>query len=147
MSNPPGGDRRNREERRTHLIQRERRRRFLRWAGIAILAILGTRAWAGRPPPTIDVLPPSLIGTWVTDHERYTGRAFVISQDDLELHVGDGVVSYHSIVSVQETVEADHWAYRINYTSSDGPAVLEVFLHADGVLRLKNPNYVVWTRN
>jgi len=93
------------------------------------------------------VLPPSLIGTWVTDHERYTGRAFVISQDDLELHVGDGVVSYHAIVSVQETVEADHWAYRINYTSSDGPAVLEVFLHADGVLRLKNPNYVVWTRN
>ena len=146
MSSPPEEDRRNRRERRIDIIRRERRRRFLRWAGIALVAILGTRAWAGRPPPTIEVLPPSLIGTWVTDDERYADRGFVIMQDDLELHVGDGVVSYHSILSVKETVEADHWAYQINYTSSDGPAMMEVFLHTDGILRLKNPNHVIWTR-
>ena len=146
MSDSPNHDRPTREEHRSAVIRRDRRRRFLRWAGIALVAILGTRAWAGRPPSTIDVLPPALIGTWVTDHQRYADRAFVIGQDDLELHLGDGVVSYHSILSVQEIVGADHRAYRINYTSPDGPAMMEVFLHADGILRLKNPNYVAWTR-
>ena len=45
-----------------------------------------------------------------------------------------------------EVEAADHWVYKINYASPDGVAVLEVFLHADGILRLKNPNEVVWTR-
>jgi len=40
----------------------------------------------------------------------------------------------------------DHWAYEINYNSPDGPAAMEFFLHADGALRLKNPNDVAWTR-
>ena len=139
-------DRRNREERRIDVIRRERRRRFLQAAGIALVALLGLRSWVGRPPPTIDVTPPSLIGTWVTESERYADRAFVIGQDDLELHVGDGIVSNHAILSIQEVEAPDHWAYKINYTSPDGAAVLEVFLHADGVLRLKNPNDVAWTR-
>jgi hypothetical protein len=60
--------------------------------------------------------------------------------------VGDSIETYHSMVSVQEVVEADHWAYEINYNSPDGPAAMEFFLHADGALRLKNPNDVAWTR-
>ena len=139
-------DRRKCEERRIDVIRRERRRHFLQAAGIALVALLGVRAWVGRPPPTIDVTPPSLIGTWVTDSERYADRAFVIGQDDLELHMGDGIVSYHAILSVQEVEAADHWAYTINYRSPNGAAVLEFFLHADGIIRLKNPNEVVWTR-
>ena len=146
MHSAPESDRRDRKERRIDIIRREHRRRFLRWAGIALVVILGTRSWASRPPPAIDVLPPSLLGTWVTDHERYADRAFVISQDDLELHVGDGIVTYHTILSVREVVGADHWAYEISYSAPDGPAVMEVFLHADGILRLKNPNDVAWTR-
>ena len=139
-------NRRNSHERRIEIIRRERRRRFLQGAVIALVALLGLRAWASRPPPTIDVPPPSLIGTWVSESERYADRAFVIGQDDLELHVGDGIVSYHQILSIQEVQEADHWAYKISYASPDGVAVLEVFLHADGILRLKNPNDVVWTK-
>lgn len=145
MSSFRGEDRRNRKERRIDIIRRERRRRFLKRAGIALVALLGLRAWVSRPPPAIDVAPPSLIGTWVTENERYADRAFVISQDDIEFHVGDGAVTYHPILSVQEVETADHWAYQISYASPDGVAVLEVFLHADGILRMKNPNYVVWT--
>ena len=146
MSNAPKTDRRNNTERRTDIARRNLRRRFLQGAGIALVAMLAVRAWVDRPPPSLDVLPPSLLGTWMTDDERYADRAFVIGQDELELHVGDGMVTYHSIVSVQEVVESEHWAYEINYNSTDGPAVMNVFLHADGVLRLKNPNDVAWTR-
>lgn len=147
MSSLRAKDRREHKERRIDMIRRERRRRFLQGAGIVLVALLGLRAWVGQPPPALEVTPPALIGTWVTENERYADRAFVISRDDLELHVGDGVVSYHAILSIQEVEEADHWAYRISYASADGVAVLEVFLHADGILRLKNPNSVVWTRD
>ena len=147
MSSPPKKDRRARKERRADVIKRTRWRRFLQLTGIVLVALFALRSWVGRPPPALDVLPPSLIGTWVTDNERYADRAFVIGQDDLELHVGDGIISYHAILSVRETEEADHWVYQIAYSSQDGNALLEVFLHADGILRLKNPNDVVWTRN
>ena len=82
----------------------------------------------------------------MTENERYADRAFVIGADELQLHVGDGIVSYHPIVSVRQDVEADHWVYQIAYSSADGDALLEVFLHADGILRLRNPNDVVWRR-
>ena len=147
MSSPPKKDRRARNERRAEISKRTRWMRFLQLAGIVLVALFALRSWVGRPPPAIDVLPPSLIGTWVTENERYADRAFVIGQDDLELHVGDGNISYHAILSVRETEEADHWVYQIAYSSQDGEAVLEVSLHADGILRLKNPNDVVWTRN
>ena len=145
MSNAPETDRRDSKERRIDIVRRNRRRRFLRGAGIALVAMLAVRAWVDRPPPSLDVLPPSLLGNWMTDDERYADRAFVIGQDELQLHVGDSIETYHSMVSVQEVVEADHWAYEINYNSPDGPA-MEFFLHADGALRLKNPNDVAWTR-
>ena len=99
-----------------------------------------------RPLPELETTPPSLIGTWTTDAERYADRAFVIAQNELQLHVGDGVVTRHSILSMRGVQEAEHWAYGIDYSSPDGEAMMEFFLHEDGTLRLKNPSSAVWVR-
>jgi len=49
MSSLREEDRRERQERRIDIIRRQRRRRLLQAAGIALVALLGLRAWVGRP--------------------------------------------------------------------------------------------------
>lgn len=92
------------------------------------------------------VPPVSILGIWVTDDPRYEGRGFDLSNDNVVLHLGEGLTSSHEIRSIRRLQVGDSWDYEITYASPDGDQTLDFFVHPGGILRLKNPPDVIWRR-
>ncbi len=95
----------------------------------------------------LDAPPEELVGMWVTENPRYSDTPFVIDYDHIELHLGEEAgIRSHPIQSIRAVQGLDSWGYEISYESSGGDLTLGVNLYPDGVLRLRNPPEVVWTR-
>ena len=95
----------------------------------------------------LDAPPEELVGMWVTENPRYSDTAFVIDYDHIELHLGEEAgIRSHPIQWIRAVQGLDSWGYEIAYESSEGDLKLGINLYPDGVLRLRNPPEVVWTR-
>ena len=121
-------------------------------AAVAVIAVLALSIVANRESSvegyTVLAAPPEeLVGTWVTEDPQFTARAFVVAHDSIELHLGEkGEIQSHPISSIGGVQDADRWTYDITYGTSRGDRTMTVHLHPDGVLRLQNPEEVVWRR-
>ncbi len=88
--------------------------------------------------------PPTILGMWVTDDPRYEGRAFELFEEELEPHLGDGMISRHAIQSMRGVLVGSSWSYEMICSSVDGDMSFDFLVHPGGILQLKNPREVVW---
>ena len=136
----------------TARLKRMRNRRLLKilrgvaTVGAATVGFLLVRAVLTPDPQLLDVPPPEILGTWVTDDPRYAGRAFIIREDEFHLQVAPGQILVNSVNTIRRIPHPEYDAYEITYFTSEGESAHEVHLYPDGVLRLKNPADVVWVR-
>ncbi len=114
---------------------------------VLALEIVANRS-SGEDSTVLDAPPEELVGTWATEDPRYAGSALVIDYDHIELDPGEaGGIRSHPILSIRGVQGPDSWLYEITYGRSGAERTIAVHLHPDGVLRLRNPADVVWTRN
>lgn len=143
-------DRRTRADRRS--VERRRRHAwnlfFFFAVVVAVLFVLPTYLMDDGPGASLDVPPDELLGTWTTGAQRYAGRFIRIEDDRLTLGLGDGVQESYPVQSIRVEAEEVQRHYRIRYSGADGTdEELEVFVYDDGLMRLKNPSEVRWTRS
>jgi hypothetical protein len=112
---------------------------------LGVIALMATRpADVGT---AFDEIPREIAGRWVTSDPRYADRMLVIERDrvDLLLEMGPDGRERHPIRQVRGWTAGSERAYRIEYGTED-EFLVDVFVAADGTLRLKNPPDVVWRR-
>lgn len=135
-------DRRSVERRRRHLW----RLLFFFATVVAILIVL-SQFLVDLPGTPLDIPPDELIGTWTTDAPRYAGRFIRIGQDRLTLGLGEGGQETYPVQSIRVETADIHRQYLIRYEGPEGTdEILEAFIYDDGLMRLKNPSEVRWTR-
>jgi hypothetical protein len=134
-------------ERRVSERRRHTRLKVALGISIALSAVLVLDIVASMEPEGLETPPVSILGTWVTDDARYADRAFEMLENEIVLHVGDGVTTRHAIQSIERDALGDSWNYEIIYASPDGEQTLAFVVHPGGILRLKNPSEVIWRRN
>lgn len=91
---------------------------------------------------------PELIGTWVTDDERYQGKYFTVYPRQIVMGLGDGQTRGYAIKEVEATVEGGRVLYTIVYMSEQWKEYRMSFYYKfrDSVLIAKNQPGLVWTR-
>ncbi len=147
-SEPGTPSRRTGGERRQDVIRSLRRLKAALAFFIAIdVVLLVDRFTDVADPNLLTEPPPSILGTWLTEDPVYSGRVFVISEEQFELRLsGDGNYRF-DIRSIRRIETVDSWRFDIIYTiPEEGDMEHVFFLYEDGTARLKNPPDVVWTR-
>ena len=105
----------------------------------SLVAVVALQALANLRPRGLEATPPEIWGIWVTDNARYDDRAFVLSADSLELHVGDGRRSRHEIRSIRRELDGDSWAYEMIYATPERmhkPEFCEALARVQGGVKL-----------
>ena len=134
-------------ERREGVSRTDRRLRIALGVSIAaIIVLLMRNPSGGSDALVIETPPPTIVGTWVTEHPRYAGRSFVISEQLFELHLAEDGVQQFDIRETREIETEDSWRYEIAYRSSEGDIEHVFFLYPDGTVRVRNEPQVVWIR-
>ncbi len=147
-SEPETPTKRTGGERRLDVIRRQRRlKRALAFFMVIDVVLLVDRFADVPDPNLLTEPPPSILGTWLTEDPAYSGRVFVISEEQFELRLsGDGNYQF-DIRSIRGIETEDSWRFDIIYTiPAEGDMEHVFFLYEDGTARLKNPSDVVWTR-
>ena len=113
-----------------------------------VVAFLVVRAITAPDPSILDEVPPSILGRWVTDDERYRDREFIILEEEFRLRVGSAPedVRAFPLREIYHFGEEAGTRFEIVYASADGDSSHEMTLLADGTVRLRNPPEVVWRR-
>lgn len=120
--------------------------RLLAGLGAGIVVFLVVRVLTSPGPNVLDGTPTEILGRWTTDDSRYRDRAFHIEDDTFHLEVGpDSILSYR-IARIQRFGDDGFDRYVVTYYTREGEVQQEFRLFPDGVLRLKNPPDLVWTR-
>ena len=147
-SEPGTPTRRTGGERRQDVIRRQRRVKMALAFFVAVdVFLLVERFTDVADPNLLTEPPPSILGTWLTEDPIYSGRAFVISEEQFELRLRDDGNYQFDIRSIRGIETEDHWRFEIIYTNPEEGDVEHVFfLYEDGTARLRNPPDVVWTR-
>lgn len=118
---------------------------FLAVVVVVLLAL--PRYLTDRRGTFVEAPPAELLGTWTTGAPRYTGRFIRIERDRLTLGLGGGVEESYPVQAIEVETEEIQRHYHVLYTTTDGAdEELEVFVFDDGLMRLKNPSEVRWTR-
>lgn len=145
-------ERRTRENRLVAGRRADSRRRTRLWTRLLLLAaVIGLatilpRYLGERPGDLLESVPDELIGTWATDEPAYVGRTMTVGQRELRLGLGPEGESVHRVHSIRVAVGPVHREYEITYATPAGEQVLNVFVYDDGLLRLRNPSEVRWSR-
>ena len=115
---------------------------------IVIDVVLLVERFTDWPDPNLlTEPPPSILGTWQTEDPAYSGRVFVISEEQFELRLSDDGNYRFDIRSIRGIETGDSWRFDIIYTHpKEGDLDHVFFLYEDGTVRLRNPPDVVWTR-
>ena len=135
-------------ERRQDVIRGQRRLKMALAFFVAIdVFLLVQRFTDVADPNLLTEPPPSILGTWLTEDSVYSGRVFVISEEQFELRLSDDGNYQFDIRSIQGIEIEDSWRFDIIYTNpEEGDMDHVFFLYEDGTARLRNPPDVVWTR-
>lgn len=91
-------------------------------------------------------LPAELAGLWEPSDSAYLGRTLELTPAAVILGLGDGQRSTHPIRTVVERESVVTRVFDVRYATSSGLQSMEIHLHPDGTLRLRNPSDVVWRR-
>ena len=145
---PETPTRRTGGERRQDVIRGQRRLKVALAFFVAIdVFLLVQRFTDVADPNLLTELPPSILGTWLTEDSVYSGRVFVISEEQFELRLSDDGNYQFDIRSIQGIETEDSWRFDIIYTNpEEGDMDHVFFLYEDGTARLRNRPDVVWTR-
>lgn len=113
-------------------------------AGLVVFFVV--RAVMSPGVNILDETPSEIVGRWMTDDSRYADRAFHIEEETFHLEVGEDSILSYRVARIQRFPSGDFDRYLLSYHTREGEARQEFRLFPDGVLRLKNPPDVVWTR-
>ena len=135
-------------ERRQDVIRGQRRLKAALAFFIVIDVVLLVERFTDVPDPNLlTEPPPSILGTWQTEDPAYSGRVFVISEEQFELRLSDDGNYRFDIRSIRGIETGDSWRFDIIYTHpEEGDLDHVFFLYEDGTARLRNPPDIVWTR-
>ncbi len=113
--------------------------------GVLVLLLLGLRVFQAEPVTTVAV-PTAVVGRWVAEGEIYGDRFFELTPTQLVLGLGDGPGRSHELKATIERKSLGIRIFELRYAAADGLQSMEVHLHPDGTMRLRNPSQVVWRR-
>lgn len=120
---------------------------FLLGAGALIVLLFVLTRGPTPPGEEVRVVPMEARGRWTTGDARYAGRSLDVDSARIVLELGSGVPPDEGyIASTRIWREGSNTVVRLEYTTVDGPQVLEMLLEAPDRMRLRNPPEVVWTR-
>lgn len=91
-------------------------------------------------------LPTELNGTWIAEGEIYEGRFFQVTSSQVVLGLGAGQTSTHPLRAIRERPSMVTRVFELEYATTEGIQSMEVHLHPDETIRLRNPSEVVWRR-
>lgn len=91
-------------------------------------------------------LPSVLAGVWTPDDSAYADRTLEFTHDAVILGQGAGHRSTHPLRTVVERESVMTRVFEVQYASTSGLQSMEVHVHPDGSIRLRNPSNVVWRR-
>lgn len=91
---------------------------------------------------------PELIGTWVSNDERYEGRYFTVYPRTIVIGLGDGQTRGYAIKKVESEIHRGRVLYTIVYMSEDWEEYRMplYYAHKDRALIAKNQPGLVWHR-
>jgi hypothetical protein len=143
-----GRNRRRGGERRLDVARRQRRLKIALVFLLAMDVVMLVQRFTDWGDPTLlSEVPPSILGTWVTEDPVYSGRAFAISAEVFELRLSEEGNYRFDIRSIRGVETENSWRFDITYASpEEGDQEHVFFLYADGTARLINPSDIVWTR-
>jgi len=128
----------------------EKRRRvrvgFLAAAALVVIGIAVAPYFIGPPGTPLEFPPDELLGTWSTNEPRYADRTMTFTTDQLVMGLGSEGRRVYDIESILVEVAEVHREYTISYSDADGEQSMDLFVYDDGLLRLRNPSEVRWTR-
>ncbi len=91
-------------------------------------------------------LPSVLAGMWVPQDTTYDDRSLEFTAETVILGMGEGRRSTHPLRAVIERESVVTRVFEVHYASTQGVQSMEVHLHPDGTIRLRNPSDIVWRR-
>lgn len=120
---------------------------FLLGAGAVAVVLLVLARGPTPPGDEVRVVPTEARGRWTTGDERYADRYLEIDTARVAVGLGPEVPRDEGFIASARTwSEGSNTVVRLEYTTVDGPQVLELVLEAPDRMRLRNPPEVVWTR-
>lgn len=119
--------------------------------GAAVTAILFLifRVGADPPPPgqVLAVIPAHAIGTWETADPRYAGRLIFVMEDQVLLDRGpENDPGGGSLIEARAWVEGEDEIIRFEVLGPEGREMIEFVFEPAGLMHLRNPEEVIWTR-
>lgn len=123
---------------------------FLRWGwlpllllGLVVALLARDRGDAHGPME----LPAELWGIWTTSDPKYEGRALEFGERGVVVYRGEAGPATYRVREVESVSTPVGRAYRVLYTDGvEELQTLELIVHEDGNLYMKNPGDVVWRR-
>ncbi len=94
-------------------------------------------------------VPDELLGVWKTSAPKYADRFFELKKDAVIFATGEGNVSVHAIVNIEQVREDKQILYTIYYTNQAGEEYKWSFYHDSangGAIRFKNQKRIEWTK-
>ena len=130
---------------------REPARPARRWGvkiGLAVGLAVSVGAAAGLGMVSGERLtPPGVRGIWVTDVEKYAGRAVQISADKILFYQGDSTrTRQYDIHAVRRRAEANGLRVELIYGEIEDPYTLTVTYRSSEDLRLVNQPEIQWSK-
>jgi len=119
--------------------------------GAAVTAILFLifRVGAEPPPPgkVLEVIPAHALGTWQTEDPRYAGRLIFVMDDQVLLDRGpENEPGGGSLIEARGWVEGEDEIIRFEVLGPEGREMIEFVFAPPGLMHLRNPEDVIWTR-
>ncbi|MBT8403874.1 MAG: hypothetical protein KJP18_08460 [Gemmatimonadetes bacterium] len=123
---------------------------FPRWGfvpllllGLVVALFARDRGDANEPME----LPVELWGTWTTADPQYEGRALEFAENWFVVYRGESGPAAYRVREVESVPTPVGRAYRVVHTDEvEDLQTLELLMHDDGSLYLRNPPHVVWRR-
>ena len=94
-------------------------------------------------------VPDELLGVWKTSAPKYADRFFELKKDAVIFATGEGNVSVHAIVKIEQVREDKQILYTFYYTNQAGKEYKWSFYQDSangGAIRFKNQKQIEWTK-
>ena len=118
-------------------------------AAVTASLFLIFRVGAEPAPPgvVLEVIPSHAVGTWETADPRFADRLIFVMDDQVLFDRGpENEPGGGSLIEARGWVEGDDEIIRFEILGPDGREMMEFVFEPDGLMHLRNPEDVIWTR-
>lgn len=93
------------------------------------------------------IVPPHLIGVWITPAPQYEDRYLKITENTLTYGIGNGEKVSHNIEKIDVTQGSNETIYSFHYKDAEGEKwTLTLTYRPEGTIQLKNKNEI-WVKS